>query len=102
MRLLSCACELLLSAHMMFPLALISGAKISAHVLAGGVTAARAVPVPAMVRPTASAAAASAPASFLKRWRMRLSPLSLRGMPGPCAGHRHQARDPGWPGAETG
>jgi len=23
-------------------------------------------------------------------------------MPGPCAGHRHQARDPGWHGAETG
>ena len=44
------------------------GSKISAHVPDGGMTSARAVPVPAMERPTASPIAASTPASFLPRF----------------------------------
>jgi hypothetical protein len=40
-------------------------ATISTHVVVGGTTSARAVPVPPMMSPPASASAASAPATFL-------------------------------------
>src|SRR4051812_25302989 len=51
------------------------GSKISAHVPDGGITSARAVPAPAMVRPAASPIAASAPANFLLRFISR-SPVT--------------------------
>src|SRR5438094_10563325 len=68
----------------------IYGLKISAHVPDGGMTSARAVPVPVMVRPAASPIAASAPASFLIRlmsrppdaWFLDPDSRTLAGPPG--------------------
>lgn len=78
---LPCEVEPKLSAHKVMSLEVISGAKISAQVPGpvGGIMATCAMPVPAMVSPAASAVAASATASFLKRCCTCHQSLTLRG-----------------------